>query len=51
VTDYYNAECDKGLAWDDPAIAIPWPDLADPDTLSPKDRIQPLLSDLPAYFT
>lgn len=51
VTDYYSAECDKGLAWDDPAIAIAWPDLADAETLSAKDRKQPLLSELPAYFT
>lgn len=29
VTDCY-AECDKGLAWDDPAIGIVWPDVADP---------------------
>lgn len=51
VTSYYNAECDKGLSWDDPAIGIVWPDVADPDTLSAKDRQQPLLVDLPAYFT
>jgi len=51
ATDYYNAECDMGLAWDDPTIAIPWPDVADPTTLSAKDRKQPLLADLPAYFT
>ncbi|ANI78479.1 dTDP-4-dehydrorhamnose 3,5-epimerase [Sphingobium sp. EP60837] len=51
VTDYYSAECDKGLRWDDPAIGIDWPQIADPDTLSPKDRQQPLLVDLPAYFT
>ncbi|MFZ2994884.1 dTDP-4-dehydrorhamnose 3,5-epimerase [Sphingobium sp.] len=51
VTDYYNAECDNGLAWDDPAIAIFWPDIADPHTLLPKDRKQPTLSNLPAYFT
>jgi len=50
VTGYYSAECDKGLAWDDPAIGIVWPDVADPDTLSPKDRVQPKLADLPAYF-
>lgn len=50
VTGYYSAECDKGVAWDDPAIAVAWPDIADPGTLSPKDRKQPLLSDLPAYF-
>lgn len=51
VTDYYKAECDKGLAWDDPAVGIIWPDVADTETLSPKDRKQPLLSELPAYFT
>lgn len=51
VTDYYSAECDKGLAWDDPALAIAWPDTADAETLSPKDRKQPPLSKIPAYFT
>ena len=51
VTDYYNAECDKGVRWDDPAVGIDWPDVADRDTLSPKDRQQPLLAALPAYFT
>jgi len=48
---YYNTQCDKGLAWDDPAIGIVWPDTADADTLSAKDRKQPLLTDLPAYFS
>lgn len=51
VTDYYSAECDKGLAWDDPAIGVTWPDLADPETLSGKDRVQPSLADLPEYFS
>jgi dTDP-4-dehydrorhamnose 3,5-epimerase len=50
VTDYYSAECDKGLAWDDPAIGIDWPDIAVAETLSAKDRVQPRLADLPAYF-
>lgn len=48
---YYNAECDKGLSWDDPAICITWPAAADPETLSSKDRKQPLLAELPAYFS
>lgn len=48
---YYSTECDKGLAWDDPAIGIVWPDTADADTLSAKDRKQPLLANLPTYFT
>lgn len=50
VTDYYSAPCDKGLAWDDPLIGINWPDIADAETLSAKDRRQPRLADLPAYF-
>jgi len=51
VTGYYSPECDKGLAWNDPAIGVTWPDAADADTLSAKDRVQPLLADLPAYFS
>ena len=51
VTSYYSPEHDKGVAWDDPDIAVEWPEVADPETLSPKDRVQPALADLPAYFT
>jgi dTDP-4-dehydrorhamnose 3,5-epimerase len=51
VTSYYSPENDKGVAWDDPQIGVEWPEIADPDTLSPKDRIQPSLADLPAYFS
>lgn len=47
---YYSAECDKGFRWDDPAIGIAWPDVADPATLSPKDQRQPALAELPEYF-
>jgi dTDP-4-dehydrorhamnose 3,5-epimerase len=31
-------------------IAIDWPIVADAETLSPKDRVQPKLAELPAYF-
>jgi len=51
VTSYYSAQNDKGVAWNDPEIAVEWPDVADPQTLSAKDRNQPQLCDLPAYFT
>ena len=51
VTNYYSAEHDKGVAWDDPEIAVAWPEVADPETLSTKDRRQPPLSDLPAHFS
>lgn len=50
VTSYYAPECDKGVSWNDPAIGIVWPAVADSDTLSPKDRIQPLLAALPICF-
>jgi dTDP-4-dehydrorhamnose 3,5-epimerase len=51
VTSYYSAENDCGVAWDDSDIGIEWPELADPQTLSAKDRNQPSLADLPAYFS
>lgn len=50
VTAYYSQADDKGVAWDDPDIGIAWPEVADADTLSAKDRVQPWLADLPAYF-
>lgn len=50
VTDYYSGACDKGLLWCDADVGIIWPDVADPETLSAKDRIQPQLVDLPEYF-
>ena len=51
VTSYYSPDHDKGVAWDDPEIAVSWPDIADPSTLSAKDRQQPLLAELPEYFS
>lgn len=51
VSNYYSPEHDKGVAWDDPDIAIDWPSVANPDTLSAKDRNQPSLADLPVYFS
>jgi dTDP-4-dehydrorhamnose 3,5-epimerase len=50
VTNYYSAENDKGVAWDDPAIGIDWPAVAAPATLSAKDGKQPSLAKLPDYF-
>lgn len=51
VTNYYSPEHDQGVAWNDPDIAIDWPSLVDAGTLSAKDRNQPKLADLPAYFS
>ena len=51
VTNYYSPENDKGVAWDDPDIAIDWPTVADPGTLSAKDRVQPAFAELPQFFS
>jgi dTDP-4-dehydrorhamnose 3,5-epimerase len=50
VTDYYSAEHDRGLLWNDPAIGIDWPVAADKAHLSEKDQKQPTLADLQANF-
>ena len=43
VTDYYAPDCDRGIAWDDPALAIDWRIAAADVVLSDKDRKQPRL--------
>lgn len=50
VTDYYAPECDGGVRWDDPQLAIAWPVTARDAILSPKDTRHPVLSALPALF-
>jgi len=50
VNRYYSAEHDRGLLWDDPALAIDWPVSSAAALLSDKDRRQPLLIELPPYF-
>lgn len=43
-TDYYCAECDAGVAWDDADIGIDWP--LDNPQLSQKDAGLPKLADI-----
>jgi dTDP-4-dehydrorhamnose 3,5-epimerase len=50
VTNYYSAENDMGLAWNDPALGVRWPIEADKAILSGKDREHPLLKNLPPIF-
>ena len=50
VSGFYSQENDRGLRWDDPALGIDWPlDGVEP-ILSAKDRVQPLLAELPPMF-
>jgi len=44
-TALYEPQHDRGVRWNDPALAIPWP-LGSP-LLSPKDTAAPLLADAP----
>ena len=37
TTDYYSPEHERCIAWDDPAIGVQWPGLAQPPLLSAKD--------------
>lgn len=41
TTAYYAPESDRGLLWNDPDIAIAWPQLDTAFSLSEKDRNQP----------
>jgi dTDP-4-dehydrorhamnose 3,5-epimerase len=50
VTDYYAPDCDRGIAWDDPALGIDWRISAADITLSDKDTKLPLLRDAPPAF-
>jgi dTDP-4-dehydrorhamnose 3,5-epimerase len=43
---YYDPELERGVAWDDPDLALPWPVAADRAVLSDKDRRQPRLRDM-----
>lgn len=50
VDAYYAPEHDRGLLWDDPALAIAWPVDPAKAELSERDRRHPRLAELPAYF-
>jgi dTDP-4-dehydrorhamnose 3,5-epimerase len=43
ASSYYAPDLERGIAWDDPDLAIPWP-VAGP-TLSARDRSHPRLAD------
>ncbi|MFB4356455.1 dTDP-4-dehydrorhamnose 3,5-epimerase [Pantoea sp. BS_4] len=46
TTNYYHAESDRGLMWNDPDIGIQWP-LVNSPLLSDKDRNQPGFNKVP----
>jgi dTDP-4-dehydrorhamnose 3,5-epimerase len=47
VTAPYDRDAERGVVWDDPALALPWPVAAADAVLSDKDLVLPRLSDYP----
>ena len=45
VSDFYSAKHERGIVWNDPTIAIPWPKIDSGYILSEKDRKYPLLKE------
>jgi len=50
VTDVWNREAERGVIWNDPDLALPWPVAAEHVTLSEKDALLPRLRDCPAWY-
>jgi dTDP-4-dehydrorhamnose 3,5-epimerase len=50
VTDYYAPECDGGVRWNDPDIAVAWPAAVETPQLSAKDAVLPFLKDFDSPF-
>lgn len=50
VNRYYSPAHDRGLRWNDPALAIDWGVTEDAAQLSDKDRRHPLFAELEAAF-
>lgn len=50
VTADYDKTAERGVIWNDPALAIPWPIGPEQAILSDKDQILPKLADCPIWF-
>ncbi len=46
TTDYYAPDCEGAVRWDDPALAIAWPDAGTPPRVSDKDANAPAFAEL-----
>jgi dTDP-4-dehydrorhamnose 3,5-epimerase len=50
VTGEYDRSAERGVAWNDPDLEVPWPITESEAILSEKDRKLPFLADCPAWF-
>lgn len=48
ATDYYSPEHERSLLWNDPAVAIAWPHVGEPQ-LKPRDASAPPLSEAETF--
>ena len=51
VDEYYAPECERGLIWNDPTLAIDWPVAAAEAVLSDKDRSLGFFADFVSPFS
>ena len=49
TTDYYAPDCEASVRWDDPALAIAWPEAALAPILSGRDAAAPALAATPGF--
>jgi len=50
VTDVYDRPSERGVVWNDPDLALPWPVQEAEAVLSEKDRVLPRWAEAPALF-
>ena len=50
VTDVWNRDCERGVIWNDPDLALPWPVAPGEAVLSDKDAMLPRLADCAAWY-
>lgn len=50
LTAYFSPPHECGIFWNDPALGIKWPIAGAQAIISAKDKAQPCLADVPAYF-
>jgi dTDP-4-dehydrorhamnose 3,5-epimerase len=51
VTGDYDKASERGVIWNDPDLALPWPVRADEAVLSDKDAVLPRLAETEAWFS
>jgi dTDP-4-dehydrorhamnose 3,5-epimerase len=50
VTQYWNSDSERGIAWDDPSLAIDWGIASSALTIADKDRTNPRLFEIEPVF-